>query len=136
MVKILTFCSSLHKKYAVNHQRRQEVPLSGQVSSLTDVNTWIPQDSILSLLLFLIYINIDLAGDLSNAKLSVDDTSLFFVAHNVNNSAGEVNNDFVKINCYQWKISLNPDPVKQAKEIIFIRKISKEDQSPLVVYEQ
>ena len=61
---------------------------------------------------------------------------IIFVAHNVNNSAGEVNNDFVKINCYQWKMSLNPDPVKQAKEIIFTRKISKEDQSPLVVYEQ
>ena len=61
-----------------------------------------------------------------------DDTS---VAHNGNTSAGEVNNDFVKINPYQWKMSLNPDPVKQAKEIIFTRKISKEDQPPLV-YEQ
>ena len=40
----------------------------------------------------------------------------------------EVNNDLVKINrwAYQWKMSFNPDPIKQAQEIIFSRKTKKE----------
>ena len=62
--------------------------------------------------------------DLSNAKLFADDTSLFSVVHNVNILAGEVNNDLVKINecAYQWKMSFNADPIKQAREIMFTRK--------------
>ena len=53
-----------------------------------------------------------------------------FIVHNVNTSAGELNNELVKIHkcAYQWKISFNPDPTIQAQEIIFTRKISKEDQ--------
>ena len=87
----------------------------------------------MNLLLFLIYIN-DLADDLLNAKLFADDTSLSSAVHNVNTAAGEVNNDLVKINKWacQWKMNFNPDPIKQAQEIIFTRKISKEDHPPLV----
>ena len=65
----------------------------------------------------------DLADELSNAKLFADDTSLFSVVHNVNTSAGEVNNDLVKISewAYQWKMSFNHDLLKQSQEIIFTR---------------
>ena len=63
--------------------RKQRVILNGQVSSWTDVNAGVPQESILGPLLFLIYIN-DLAdGFSSDEKLFTDDTSLFSVVHDV-----------------------------------------------------
>ena len=78
--------------------RKQTVVLNGQTSSWADVNTGVPQGSILGPLLFLIYIN-DLAnGPSSNAKLFADDTSLFFVVHNANTTAKELNGDLAKIN--------------------------------------
>ena len=60
----------------------------------------------------------------SNAKLFADSTSLFSVVHNINTTGKELNNDFVKINRwdYQWKMSFNPDPSKQAQEVIFSGK--------------
>ena len=41
----------------------------------------------------------------------------------------ELNNDLVKINnwAYQWKMSFDPDPNKQAQEVIFSRKTRKID---------
>ena len=76
----------------------------------------------------LIYIN-NLDGDFSsNAKLFPDDTSLFSVVHNANTTANELNNYLVKINrwAYQWKMSFNLDPSKQAQEVIFSIKKKKE----------
>ena len=56
------------------------------------------------------------------------DTSLFSVVHNANATAKELNNDLVKIYrwAYQWKISFNLDPSKQAQEVMFSRKSKKE----------
>ena len=60
----------------------------------------VPQDSILGLLLFLIYVN-DLSEGLStNAKLFLDDTSLFFVIYDNQTSANELNNDLEMI--HNW----------------------------------
>ena len=78
-------------------------------------------------LFFLVYIN-DLADGLSlNVKLLADNTSLFSVIHNVDTSANELNNDLYQINkwAFQWKMSFNPDPSKQAQEIIFSGKTKK-----------
>ena len=78
----------------------------------------VPQGSILGPLLFLVYINA-LSGDLSSkAKLFADDTSLFSVTHDITTSKNEVNNDLKKISdwAFQWKVSFNPDPSKQAQE--------------------
>ena len=79
--------------------RKQRVVLNGQVSTWTSVNAGFPQGSILGPLLFLIYIN-DLSDNLwANVKLFADDTSLFFVIHDINVSAEELNEDLKK---NQW----------------------------------
>ena len=63
-----------------------------------------------------------------------DDTSLFSVVQNKNNSASQLNNDNsnkVSDWAYTWKMSFNPDPSKQAQEVIFSRKCTKEDHPPI-----
>ena len=57
-------------------------------------------------------------------KIFADDTSLFSKVLDVNKSAIELNADLEKINQWadQWKMELNPDPNKQANEVIFSRK--------------
>ena len=56
-----------------------------------------------------------------------DDTSLFSVVHSINGSCSDLNNDLIKIGnwAHQWKMSFNPDPTKQAQEVIFSRKKKK-----------
>ena len=54
--------------------------------------------------------------------------SLFFsILQNVNTSASHLNNDLNKIRnwAFQWKMNFNPDPIKQAQEVIFSHKIQK-----------
>ena len=67
------------------------------------------------------------------AKLFADDTSLYFAVLNTNTTAKELYNDLVKISnwAYQWKMSLNPDPRKQAQEVIFSKKLNKDYHTPL-----
>ena len=77
--------------------------------------------------MFLIYIN-DISNDIeSNVKLFADDTSLFSVVSDPNISARSLNNDLEIIRqwAFQWKMSFNPDPSKQAHEVIFSRKRKK-----------
>ena len=107
--------------------RKQRVVLNGQTSNWENIYAGVPQGSILGPLLFLIYIN-DLAENLSsNPKLFADDTSLFSVVRDLNTSAIEINDDLKKIEAWahQWKMSFNPDPLKQAQEVIFSRKRNK-----------
>ena len=75
-------------------------------------------------LFFLIFIN-DLSDNLiSNPKLFADDTSLFSVVQDITLSAKNLNDDLKKINkwAFQWKMSFNPDPNKQAQEVIFFQE--------------
>ena len=113
--------------------RTQRVILNGQYSSWAKVEAGVPQGSILGPLLFLIYIN-DLSDNLaSNPKLFADDTSLFSVVKNVDASNIDLNNDLKKIGewAFQWKMSFNPDPTKQAQELIFSRKVQTTNPPPL-----
>ena len=119
------------------YQRKQRVVLNGQHSSWTNVQAGVPQGSILGPLFFLIYIN-DLSDGLtSNPKLFADDTSLFSVVQNINSTANDLNSDLIKINdwAFQWKMRFNPDPKKQAQEVIFSRKINKIDH-PLLYFNE
>ena len=61
----------------------------------------------------------------SNSKLFAEDTSLFSVFRNIYASSLNLNNDLIKISywAFQWRMSFNPDPTKQAQEVIFNRKI-------------
>ena len=54
--------------------------------------------------------------------------------HDSNTSALELNSDLAKINrwAFQWKMSFNPDPKKQAQEVIFSRKSKAMSHPPLV----
>ena len=83
--------------------------------------------------MFLIYIN-NLSKNLaSNPKLFADDTSLFPVVKNVDASDINLNNDLKKIREweFQWKMNFNPDPIKQAQELIFSRKVQTTNHPPL-----
>ena len=72
--------------------------LNGHNSPWANVHAGAPLGSILGPLLFLIYIN-DLWDNLtSNAKHFADDTSLFWVVHDVNTPAKELNDDLEKVN--------------------------------------
>ena len=81
-------------------------------------------------LLLLAYIN-DLADGLSsNAKLFVNDTSLFSVIHDVDTSANELYNDLCQINkwAFQWKMSYNLDSSKlllaeKLKKFLIVRYV-------------
>ena len=95
------------------------------------------KDSILGPTLFFIYIN-DLAeGLITNAKLFTDYTSLFSVVHDTETSANvfkKYYKDLKWLNnwTFQWKIKFNPDPTKQAREVIFSLKAKEICHSPLV----
>ena len=54
-------------------------------------------------------------------------TRLFSVIHNLSTSTNNLNEDLKKINDWetQWQVFFNPDPTKQAQEVIFFRKIKK-----------
>ena len=80
--------------------RKQRVELNDQLSSWSNIETGVLQESIFGPLLFLIYIN-DLSGGLTtNAKLFADDVPLFCVANNINLLATNFNNDLSKINVW------------------------------------
>ena len=60
----------------------------------------------------------------SNLKLFADDTSLFTIVTDKNESANTLNNDLMWISksAYDWKMLFNPDPSKPVQEVIFSRK--------------
>ena len=83
--------------------------------------------------MFLIYINDLPDGITSICKIFADDTSLFSKVLDVNESTKKLNLDLEKISewAFQWKMHFNPDPNKQANEVIFSRKSKVHSHPPL-----
>ena len=95
----------------------------------------VPQGLVLGPLLFLIYTHEFPDGVNSLCKIFADDTSLFSKAYDIHNSASKLNDDLKKISywAYQCKMPFNPDPNKQANEVVFSRKTSSNNLShPLI----
>lgn len=68
-------------------------------------------------------------------KLFADDTSLFTVVQDPNLAASDMNHDLNQIAlwAHDWRISFNPDPRKQAVELVFSKKKVKTDH-PIVLF--
>ena len=120
---------SLLKIYLEN--REQRVVLNGPTSEWRKIMSGIPQGSVLGPLLFLIYINDLPDGINSLCKIFADNTSLLSKVSDIHKSASNLNDDLEKIIywAYQWKMQFNPDPNKQANEVIFSRKTSSNNLS-------
>ena len=69
----------------------------------------------------------------SNIKFFADDTMLFSIVNNPTTSAEDLNSDLEKIKewAYQWKLEFNPDPTKQATEVLFSHKKPPLNHPPL-----
>ena len=109
------------KNYLQN--RKQKVVLNGQSSSWLDINAGVSQGSVLGPLLVLIYIN-DLPENLiSVTKLFADDTSVSSTVFDIKKSSEDLNR-LLTINnwAFQCKMAFNPDPNKQATDVIFSLK--------------
>ena len=59
-----------------------------------------------------------------SVKLFADDTSLFTVVRDPNAAANDMNHDLELISqwTHDWKMSFNPDPQKQAVELLLSKK--------------
>ena len=101
--------------------RKQRVILNGSYSDFSPVESGVPQGSVLGPLLFLVYIN-DLEKNIkSNVKFFADDTMLYSIVKDPVQTANNLNHDLDIIRqwAYQWKMEFNPDPTKQANEVLF-----------------
>ena len=96
--------------------RKQRVLLNGCESEWGEIESGVPQGSVLGPLLFLIYINDLEKGIKSHIIFFADDTSLFSIVEDSNTSALKLNHDLDLISkwAHQWKMSFNHDPTKQA----------------------
>ena len=115
--------------------RKQRVVLNGRLSKWSNISARVPQVHILEPLLFLTYIN-DLSNNLSsNPKLFADDTSLFLVVHDMNQSGINLNDDLGKKSnwTFQWKMSFIPDINKQEEKVIFSCKLQKSNHPSLML---
>ena len=115
--------------------RKQRVALNGQNTDWRKLNSGVPQGSVRGSLLFVIYINDLPDGIMSICKIFADDTSLFSKIIDTRNSQNTLNSDLkiIKDWAYQWKVQFNPDPKKQANEVIFPRKSNRCTYPPVVL---
>ena len=103
---------------------QQRVVLNAQSSNWKYVRAGVLQGSVLGLLLLLIYINGLPLGSHADIKLFADNTSLFSVVYDIDESEYKLYNDLIRIQewAYKWIISFNPDRIMPANEVIFSRK--------------
>ena len=115
------------------HNRKQRVVLNGSYSDYSIIESGVPQGSVLGPLLFLVYINDLEKNIISNIKFFADDTMLFSIVKDPLISANDLNHDLDTIYqwAHQWKMAFNPDPTKQATEVLFSCKKSSPNHPQL-----
>ena len=113
----------------------ERVVSNGQNSDWRKINFGVSQGTVLGPLVFLIYINDSPDGIMSICKIFAGDTSLFSKIIDTRNSQNTLNSDLkiIKDWAYQWKVQFNPDPKKQANEIIFPRKSNRCTYPPVAL---
>ena len=121
-------------KLLINYleDQTQRVVLNGKTSYWKNILVVVRQGSVLGPILFLIYINDLPDGIKSICKIFADDPSLFSKVKDKSSSTVELNNDLKVISnwAFQWKMLINPDPYKQAVEILFSKKQHEKDNYP------
>ena len=109
------------------------VALNSSYSGYSIIESEVPQGSVLGPLLFLIYIN-DLERNIkSKIKFFADDAMLFSIVKVPTTSVADLNHDLDLI-CqwaHQWKMEFNPDPTKQATEVLFSCKKTRPNHPQL-----
>ena len=101
--------------------RSQRVVYGGRSSEFVDILGSVPQGSILSSLLFLIYLNDIEEGIKSEISLFADDVALLNKFQNTNTLEREINSDLTVLNKWanKWNMDFNPTKTKM---IIFSNK--------------
>ena len=89
--------------------------LNGRSSKWATVSAGVPQGSVLGLLFFLIYINYLTEVVACGVKMFADDTSLFSIVRNENETALALNSELEKLHiwAWQWKMKLNADKTEE-----------------------
>ena len=66
-------------------------------------------------------------------KLFADDTSIFTVVNDPHKAARDLNHDLnlIKLWAHNWRMTFNPDPTKQAVEVIFSKKKTPTNHPPI-----
>ena len=89
--------------------RKQRVVIPGASSDWAYIQAGVPQGSILGPLLFLLYINDIVVNINANVKLFADDTSLYLIVDDPNETANILNNDLETILWAEtWLLKFNP----------------------------
>ena len=103
--------------------RKQRVVLNG---SSADFSTICSTTRFCASLLYLIYVNSIEKNIICNIFFFADGTMLLSTVKHPVISANDLNNDSKVIHecAYQWKLEFNPDPSKQATELLFFCKKS------------
>ena len=91
--------------------REQRVAINGSNSNWLPVRAGVPQGSILGSLLFKIFIN-DIVNEINaEIKLFADDTSLYLIVDNPNDTAFLLNQDLNQLQRWseKWLVKFNPN---------------------------
>ena len=90
--------------------RKQWVVIPGASSDWANIQAGVPQGSILGPLLFLLYINDIVVNIKANVRLFADDTSLYLILEDPNETATILNNDLETIHKWAdtWLVNVNP----------------------------